>query len=943
MSERYDEMHSQLMANQEDMSNLKKENSELRTSVSELSSRLEFLEQNSRECNVEITCLPEFKGELLQTTVVQLANVVSYPLQPTDILACKRVAKLNPNNERPRAVIVKLRSALQRDELLTAVIKYNKNKQDRAEKLNTYDLGIAGRKSPVFVSEHLSPAVKRLHAETRIAGKAKSYKFVWVRYGRIYVRKNEEASLLHIRNSSDLNQTWLHSGIADAELLDPRYTIFRRDRNLLSTGKKDGGGCLIAVSKKLPACRLLNWETECEDLWVAVIDDTVPFSKNRQLGRPKWFSSVLMRMMREKEKRRLIYKKSKNPRDYLEYDILRKRVKVKMDKDYSVYMASVEDGISCNSQNFWAYVKSLRKGKSTYPSTMQLNGVTADGHTDICNLFAKQFSSIFSASSPMDDYLKSRISTSPHCFASMSRIRFSESDVLKAIKSLDISKGAGPDGIPPFFIKKCASNLSLPLLLIFNKSLETSTFPALWKEANIVPVFKKGDETHVNNYRPISILSTFSKLFECLIYPRLAWHVKEQVSSLQHGFMPRKSTASNLICYVNDLSFSVDCRVQVDAIYTDFTSAFDKVDHNILLNKLLHDFSVSGEMLAWLRSYLTGRRQRVVKDGYMSAYYPTTSGVPQGSHLGPLLFVLFVNDIGDVIKNSKFLLYADDLKLYKEVKNTSDVELLQMDLDSISRWCASNGMVLNVSKCQHIKFTRNMNIINSSYAIGGVELEEVCTIRDLGVILDNKLSFISHIDSVVRGCFKMLGFVKRVAKNFKRPKTLETLYNTLVRSRLEYCSQVWNPSYQVHIDRLEKVQRSFTRYMAFKDNTKSIGKRTGYAGRLDHFGMRSLQLRREYLDLVLLHKIINGDIQESGILESLSFAVPRVNIRPSRVTTFRPRLAKSNLGKFSTVRRIQTRYNEHQKIYNLDVYSDSITSWRRKMLLPIKSPVCKIK
>ncbi|RVE55239.1 hypothetical protein evm_000137 [Chilo suppressalis] len=265
---------------------------------------------------------------------------------------------------------------------------------------------------------------------------------------------------------------------------------------------------------------------------------------------------------------------------------------------------------------------------------------------------------------------------------------------LQILSKIDESKGAGPDGIPPLFLKRTAKYIALPLKIILAKSIATGVFPDLLMEANIIPVFKKGDNNNVKNYRPISIVNAISKLFEKIICPFLTSHFKNIIHANQHGFCKNKSTATNLVSYVNELTKSIDSGVEIDSIYTDFSSAFDKVDHNILFMKLKR-YGIHGPLLLWLRSYLEHRLLRVVVNGYKSKPFLTSSGVPQGSILGPILFLVFINDIPNKIRYSSCSLFADDLKLYRPIKNEEDILLLQKDLDSVSEWCVDNGMTLN--------------------------------------------------------------------------------------------------------------------------------------------------------------------------------------------------------------------------------------------------------
>ncbi|CAH2216375.1 jg3180 [Pararge aegeria aegeria] len=270
--------------------------------------------------------------------------------------------------------------------------------------------------------------------------------------------------------------------------------------------------------------------------------------------------------------------------------------------------------------------------------------------------------------------------------------------VEKALKKLDKNKGAGPDELPAIFIKNCAATLAYPLYLIFNRSLATGIFPDKWKFANVVPIPKSGQADDILNYRPISLLSHVSKVFESLICPYLSFQLQSILIAQQHGFRNKMSTVSNLTEYTTQIIDNIDKGYQVDAIYMDVSKAFDRVDHMILISKL-YDAGIQGTLLSWLSSYLSCRQQKVVVCGYESDPFRVPSGVPQGSHLGPMLFLVYINDVCDNIKSSNFTLFADDLKIFKAIKTPLDSDSLQNDLNSISDWSAKNKLPLNIKKC----------------------------------------------------------------------------------------------------------------------------------------------------------------------------------------------------------------------------------------------------
>ena len=223
----------------------------------------------------------------------------------------------------------------------------------------------------------------------------------------------------------------------------------------------------------------------------------------------------------------------------------------------------------------------------------------------------------------------------------------------------------------------------------------SAQFNKSWKSANVIPVFKSGNRSDIENYRPISILPAVAKVFECLVRDILFNLLKNCIIPQQHGFFPGRSTATNLMEFIDFTISSFEDGLQVDAVFTDFKKAFDRISHEILLSKL-HMIGVNSRLLLWIKSYLSERVQMVKLGGVVSDPYGVGSGVPQGSHLGPLLFLLFINDVKNCFHHSQCLLYADDLKIFRTVSVKSDCSLLQNDLQRFYKWCIDNQLELNI-------------------------------------------------------------------------------------------------------------------------------------------------------------------------------------------------------------------------------------------------------
>ena len=281
--------------------------------------------------------------------------------------------------------------------------------------------------------------------------------------------------------------------------------------------------------------------------------------------------------------------------------------------------------------------------------------------------------------------------------------------------------------------------------------------------------------------------------------------------------------------------------------------------------------------------------------------------VLQGSHVGPLLFNLFINDIHSCFKCSNFLLFADDLKLFARVGSPEDCDLLQLDLNRLANWCVLNGMELNTAKCHLMTFSRSRNPLTFQYKIQDTVLDLVTSIQDLGIILDNSLAFIAHIQKIKSKALRMLGFVMRSAQDFHNPLSLRSLYCSLVRSHLEYASSVWNPFYTVHIRNLERVQHRFLRQVSFR----MFHEYRTNEELLSFLGILSLESRRKHRDLRLLYNVLNNINQCPHLLARIPLFVPPRATRSSN--TFYHNFNRTNYGLnsfLSRSTRLANSYNE---------------------------------
>lgn len=382
---------------------------------------------------------------------------------------------------------------------------------------------------------------------------------------------------------------------------------------------------------------------------------------------------------------------------------------------------------------------------------------------------------------------------------------------------------------------------------------------------------------------------------------------------------------TNLLPFVQQALSTLDSRGRLDAVYTDLSKAFDKVHHPTLLVKL-ERFGVHGSLLRWLTSYISFRTMCVIVNNFESKRVVVTSGVPQGSHLGPLLFLIFINDISSCIAHSNFLLYADDLKVFKSIDSHEDSLGLQSDLDALSEYCKLNYLSLNVKKCYQITFSRQRNGTVFGYTLNHESIQIVSEVRDLGIIIDSKLTFESHMVAIVQKALRNLGFLKRTCSEFSNPRSVIVLYCSLVRSHLEFSSVIWNPQYLKYIHMVENVQRKFIKYLNYRFNRRLHNE--PYPLQIKHYNILSLSNRRLLSDMITLYRIVNGLLDSPFSVERLLYYCDSCNTR--QMPLFRAPAFNTFSCRNSPLIRIMRSYNNN--FSNIDLFSMSLPSFKKRIL-----------
>jgi ribonuclease P/MRP protein subunit RPP40 len=425
--------------------------------------------------------------------------------------------------------------------------------------------------------------------------------------------------------------------------------------------------------------------------------------------------------------------------------------------------------------------------------------------------------------------------------------------------------------------------------------LDTGIVPKCWKKANVSPIFKKGPKSEPGNYRPISLTSIIGKLLESIIRDHIVNYLESNnlINYSQFGFRRRRSCLTNLLDFFDKITIEYDKTKSLDLIYLDFRKAFDTVPHNRLLIKL-EALGINGNILTWIKEWLSERTQRVYINGHYSEYKAVTSGIAQGSVLGPVLFLIYINDIDIGIKSyiSKF---ADDTKLMSSCLTTNHYEKIQSDLDKLKNWSNTWQLKFNESKCKvlHVGPKNQHN----NYNINSIPLKACEQETDLGVVISNSLKPEGHIAKVSKTCNKLIGLIIR-SFTFKSEYVILKLYKTLIRPHLDYCAPLWSPYYGKDIIKLEKIQRRVTKLVP------GLGVLT-YEERLKRLNLHSLERRRKRSDIIELYKMINN-LVHVDLNKYLEYSVSNTRGNNLKFKKLNP---KSNIRKYSYFCRIVGLWN----------------------------------
>ena len=590
-------------------------------------------------------------------------------------------------------------------------------------------------------------------------------------------------------------------------------------------------------------------------------EDHVPKKKTRS-GKPKMVNA-LRRKKKRIQKRLDRAKRSENTRLITSLDREVSLITYKIKEAHILHRGKNErraiSKIKLNSKAFYAFAKSHSSVRSRITMMRDSQGDLVTEPKLIADALQNQFSSVYSDPCSSVKYPEFPEPEVQYEFTD-SMLTFTEADFISAIKEIGSNSAPGPDDIPAVLLKNCAVSLSVPLFLIWNKSFTLGMVPECYRTSIVCPIHKKGDKVSPGNYRPISLTSHVIKTFERILRNKMVQYLENNgiLSKNQHGFRSGRSTLSQLLSHINDIITGLCNEEDTDSIYLDYEKAFDKVDHNLLIAKLKR-YKFHPRVVTWISSFLSCRSQTVLIGNERSSSAQVRSGVPQGTVLGPILFLVFINDLENVVDTSTVRFFADDTRISHQIRDSSSHDQLQSDLQNILKWSTENNMRLHEQKFElliheanprntlhHLPFSREL----WSYDVSDeVQLTPTNCLRDLGLQVTNDLSWSTHIQSILKKGRSVSAWALSVFRTRDR-LTMLTLYKSLIRSTIEYCCPIWHPSKISDIEAIEEIQRNFTRNI-------SGCLRLTYWERLKKLGLMSLQRRRERFIILNMWKILH--------------------------------------------------------------------------------------
>ena len=611
-----------------------------------------------------------------------------------------------------------------------------------------------------------------------------------------------------------------------------------------------------------------NWDSisihDAVDLWqsliLEVVDKHMPYRSKRisTKGSP-WMNAIIFKMMKKRDKLKRKANKLKDSKLMEEYRKLRNKITTEIRKAKKKYYSEKFANLKANPKQTWKTLKSIIPNKKSVESTISLNrGNDGETSLDISNAFNTFFAEVGSNLAKEIPNIDSPIENIHPGKKSFVFTPVSENDVFKIINSLKNTKSVGVDKISVYVLKLCAVEIANSITKLINFSLSSGEFPNQWKSSKIIPIHKSGDKNSPSNFRPISILSCVSKILERVVQKQVLefLHDNNSLSSVQSGFRPRHSTTTTLLKVTDDWLQSIDKKQYTGVVFVDLKKAFDTVNCDVLIKKLIN-LGISDTPCQWFKSYMSNRVCRTLLNSQLSCESVIRCGVPQGSILGPLLFIIYINDLVKCIKTCKVQLYADDTVLYCSNTSIKSIELaLNSDLVNLYNWMCQNKLSVNCNKTvcmllgsKHmLSKEHTLNLI-----LNNLPIEQVNQYKYLGLLVDERISWNLQIEKMLKRIGQIISFLARL-KRCLNESVLKLIYNSMILPYFDYADVIYNSATKDLTDRLQKLQNRAGRIIL---NLK-LEDRVSIVQIHDTLNWQPLDIRRKYHSLALMFKIMNN-------------------------------------------------------------------------------------
>ena len=604
-----------------------------------------------------------------------------------------------------------------------------------------------------------------------------------------------------------------------------------------------------------------EWKT----IFNNVVEMHAPTRTRRvRFSKSPWITPALKRHMHERDILKIKAIQSKDIHDWAAFKKARNSVnsEIKLAKK-AYYMNALHENES-NVKKTWSIINELtsRKQNDSHVKEIKLNGSSISDPPGLSETFNTHFASIgpkLMEKIPFDENNCSYLEyLSCHTGSNSFELKSTTSSIVcSLLEKLCKSKATGLDKISARLLRCCPDLLSESLTVIFNCSINTGIFPDEWKCSKVIPLFKHGERGDLNNYRPISIIPVVAKVFERIIFDQIYAFLTDSnlLCNSQSGFRCLHSTVTALLESTNSWAYNIDQGRVNAVVFLDLRKAFDTVDHRILLSKL-NAYGFGSAVGSWFKSYLSNRSQKCYVNGHLSNNRTLLCGIPQGTILGPLLFLLYINDLPNCLEHSQARMYADDTNLTFASNNIDDINYhLNLDLANVNKWLIANRLTLNQSKTEFMLVGSRQRLATlrsvPCLEIDSVPIDKVSKAKSLGVCLDENLSWNIQINELTKKIASGIGALKRV-RSFVPAATLQLIFNSLVQPYFNYCCTVWDNCNKTFAEKLQKLQNRAARVLTFSSYD------TNADVLIDKLGWKKLSSQRQFQKAVMVYKSLNG-------------------------------------------------------------------------------------